>query len=120
MKKVFDDRVEYYNSVGLHRDDGPACEYGDGDGDKQWWINGKLHRTDGPAIEYANGTKYWYINGKRHRPDGPAIKYANGDKHWYINGKLLASMVSGKVTICTEGEIPPLIKQSIAMEALKV
>ena len=23
-----------------------------------------LHREDGPAIEYANGDKYWYFNGK--------------------------------------------------------
>jgi hypothetical protein len=23
-----------------------------------------LHREDGPAIEYPNGDKYWYFNGK--------------------------------------------------------
>ena len=41
MKKVFDDGdVEYRNS------------------------NGKLHRTDGPAVEYADGDKYWFINDK--------------------------------------------------------
>lgn len=26
--------------------------------------NGNLHREDGPAIEYANGQKVWYIRGK--------------------------------------------------------
>jgi len=26
-------------------------------------LNGKLHREDGPAIEFANGDKSWYLNG---------------------------------------------------------
>ena len=26
--------------------------------------NGELHRTDGPAVEYPNGDKYWWFNGK--------------------------------------------------------
>ena len=34
------------------------------EGIKQWWLNGKLHREDGPAIEWANGDKYWLLNGK--------------------------------------------------------
>ena len=94
----------------LHREDGPAVEYADGD--KYWYINGKRHREDGSAIEYPDGTKYWYItgecdrengkaiewadgdkewyiNGERHREDGPAIERADGDKYWYINGKYL-------------------------------
>jgi hypothetical protein len=33
---------------------------------------GKLHRTDGPAIEYVNGEKYWYVNGV-HQPVESAI-----------------------------------------------
>jgi hypothetical protein len=71
----------------LHREDGPAIEWGDGG--KDWYINGKLHREDGPAIEYTNGYKAWYINDKRHREDGPAKEDANGNKEWYINGKHL-------------------------------
>jgi len=46
----------------LHRDDGHAVKYVDGD--KSWWINGKLHREDGPAIECAYGSKAWYLNGE--------------------------------------------------------
>jgi hypothetical protein len=44
------------------------------------WYNDKekLHRLDGPAFEYANGDKAWYVDGKRHRLDGPAIEEANG------------------------------------------
>ena len=70
----------------LHREDGPAAEYANGD--KQWWVNGERHRVDRPAIEYANGTKLWYVNGKLHRVDGPAAEYANGDKEWWVNDEL--------------------------------
>jgi antitoxin component YwqK of YwqJK toxin-antitoxin module len=53
-------------------------------------LNGKLHRADGPAIEWANGDKHWWLNGELHREDGPACEFANGDKHWYLNGKRLS------------------------------
>ena len=76
----------YYNAEDqLHRKDGPAVEYPNGD--KDWYLNGKRHREDGPAGEYVNGDKYWYLNGKRHREDGPAIECANGNKYWSLNGK---------------------------------
>ena len=30
----------------------------------QWKLpNGQLHREDGPAIEYLDGNKYWFLNG---------------------------------------------------------
>jgi len=48
-----------------------------------------LHRVNGPAIEYADGDKTWWLNGKRHREDGPAVEYVKGDKSWYLNGKSL-------------------------------
>ena len=67
----------------LHREDGPAIEYTDGD--KEWWLNGYRHREDGPAIERADGDKAWYLNGKLHREDGPAVEYADGVKDWYLN-----------------------------------
>jgi hypothetical protein len=55
------------------------------------WFNleGKLHREDGPAVEWANGDKCYYINGKLHREDGPALEFANGDKAYYINDEYL-------------------------------
>ena len=82
MKKV------YKNSKGeLHREDGPAVEWSNGD--KYWYLNDHLHRTDGPAVERTNGYKAWYLNGQRHRTDGPAIEYENGDKDWYLNSKRL-------------------------------
>ena len=31
----------------------------------EWRLDGKLHRVDGPAIEWANGNKSWYLNGRR-------------------------------------------------------
>jgi len=53
----------------------------------EYRLYGKLHREDGPAIIWANGDKEWYINDKLHREDGPAIESANGDKKWFLNGK---------------------------------
>lgn len=58
------------------------------DGYKEWLLpNGELHREDGPAIEYSDGDKYWYINGKLHREDGPAIEYSDKNKIWYYHGQ---------------------------------
>ena len=54
-------------------------------GTKRWYINGKLHREDGPAVEWTDGEKQWFINGKFHREDGPAVEYS-GTKQWYKNG----------------------------------
>lgn len=84
----FSDKVEYRNESGqLHRLDGPAIIWNDGD--KEWYINGKLHRTDGPAVEYPNGSKTWHQHGNLHRLDGPAIEWANGNRAWWINGNKL-------------------------------
>jgi len=35
--------------------------------DRTEWRNleGQLHRVDGPAREWADGDKEWYLNGKR-------------------------------------------------------
>jgi len=73
------------NNTRLHREDGPAVEFANGD--KAWYINNKLHREDGPAIEFADGTNFWFINNRFHREDGPALEYKNGDKEWYLNGE---------------------------------
>ena len=61
-------KKEYKNELGqLHRTDGPAVEYNDGD--KFWCINGKLHREDGPAVEWISGLKYWYLNDIQYTED---------------------------------------------------
>jgi hypothetical protein len=70
-----------------HREDGPACEWADGN--KYWYLNGKRHREDGPAIEWVDGEKEWYLNGELHREDGPAMELASGSKYWYLNGRQL-------------------------------
>jgi len=93
MSKTYNrywERWEWKNSRGqLHREDGPAIEYDNGD--KLWFLNGKCHREGGPAIEYDNGDKEWYLNGWLHREDGPAVECVNGDKHWWINGVRIQS-----------------------------
>ncbi len=62
----------------------------DSDGTKRWKNKqGQLHRIDGPAVEWFDGDKYWYLNDKLHREDGPAIERASGAKYWYIEGEEL-------------------------------
>ncbi len=40
---------------------------------------GQLHRENGPAVEYANGDKFWYQNDQCHRTDGSKSWYINGE-----------------------------------------
>jgi len=72
----------------MNKDNQPICETS-GYGTKRWYLNGLLHREDGPAIEWSNGDKSWYFNGKHHRSDGPAIECINGYKAWWYQGKLI-------------------------------
>lgn len=30
---------------------------------KVWYLNGQLHRENGPAVEYTDGDKSWWIDG---------------------------------------------------------
>jgi len=53
------------------------------------WFNedNQLHREDGPAIEYPNGDKHWFMYNRLHRLNGPAIPSRNGNiQFWYLNG----------------------------------
>jgi hypothetical protein len=77
--------IFYHKDGYLHRVDGPAVEYTNGD--KEWYLNGYLNRVDGPAMELNNGTKIWYLNDQRHRVDGPACEWSDSDKIWYLNGE---------------------------------
>jgi len=45
---------------------------------------GSLHRLNGPAIEYLDGDNSWYKEGMLHRADGPAIEHSDGNKEWFI------------------------------------
>jgi hypothetical protein len=107
-KYIEDKRIVYYKNGLVHREDGPAIIFFNGDktwykngkfnringpsielsnGTKCWCQNGRFHKIDGPSIEYKDGSKYWFKNGLHHRIDGPAIEYNNGHKAWYINDK---------------------------------
>jgi len=33
-------------------------------GDRKYYLDDELHREDGPAVEYSNGDKEWRLNGK--------------------------------------------------------
>jgi hypothetical protein len=63
----------------------------DESGTTRWYnANNKLHREDGPAVEWANGDKFWYINDKRHRENGPAVEWSDGSKYWFLNDKQIS------------------------------
>ena len=81
----------YIENKSLHRLDGPAVEYENGE--KQYWAENKLHRLDGPALEHANGYKEYWIEGYLHRLDGPAVESPNGDKFYYVNVNDVTSKV---------------------------
>jgi hypothetical protein len=93
-------------------------------GTKLWHDSkGNYHRLDGPAKIWTNGTRFWYVNGERHRLDGPAVEWHKGKLSWYLNGVWLYELYpSGKRTnfITDDMDIPSSIKQSIAMELLKL
>lgn len=63
----------------------PFC-HTDTRGTTYWHHNGVLHREDGPAVEYENGDKFWYFNGRGHRLDGPAIEFEDGQQSYYVYG----------------------------------
>lgn len=79
-------KTSWYLNGLLHREDGPAIEYGNGS--TEWYINGQLHRINGPAKQSINGDFSWYLFGKKHREDGPAILTTNGEYEWYCHGLL--------------------------------
>lgn len=54
---------------------------------KMWFLGDKLHRRDGPAVEWDDGDKEWWFEGKKHREDGPAIENADGYKAWWVDGE---------------------------------
>lgn len=41
----------------------PTCIWSDGT--KKWFQDDILHRDEGPAVEYSNGDKSFYLNGKK-------------------------------------------------------
>src|SRR5208282_4000465 len=61
----FDGVIRYQNNFGkLHREDGPAIIFPDGD--TSWFYLGVLHRTDGPAIDWKVENRFvWSLHGKR-------------------------------------------------------
>jgi len=48
-----------------------------------------LHREDGPAIEYVNGDRAYYQHNLLHRLDGPAFHHISGYGAWYYQGQRL-------------------------------
>jgi len=49
------------------------------DGPGEWRVFGALHREDGPAVEWSNGDKEWWTNGKL-IVEAPAAAFAVEDE----------------------------------------
>ena len=78
-----------------------------------------------PEINQATGTKSWYnYKNQRHRLGGPAVEFKSGRKAWFINGKFIYRLLSDGRTVKAKGvdfnTIPKVMKQSIAIEVLKL
>jgi hypothetical protein len=56
----------------------------------EWRLGSLLHREDGPAIEWGDGDRSWYYYGKIHRLDGPSIETVTHFRHWHLYGERLA------------------------------
>lgn len=58
------------------------------------WRNekGQLHREDGPAIEWSDGDWEWRLNGKRHRICGPCA-WISGYYYWRVNSLYITDIV---------------------------
>lgn len=58
------------------------------------WTNeeGRLHREDGPAIEYLNGDWSWLFNGKWHRISGPS-EWIGRKYGWWVNDENITDLV---------------------------
>ena len=54
-------------------------------GDKCYYdSDNRLHREDGPAVEWTNGNKWWFKHGDLHREDGPAYERKYGYKEYWL------------------------------------
>ena len=83
-KKYIMNTYSYYEDGLLHRLDGPAIVVKGNRAHIIFYIRGKIHRDNGPAGIYKNGDKLWYKMNNIHRDDGPAIIDGNGRKEWYF------------------------------------
>jgi hypothetical protein len=81
--KTYQGYHTYVNTDGkLHREDGPAIVWDDGD--KFWYYKGMRHRIGGPASETLSILE-WIRMNKRHRLNAPAVKFIqdkNKSKYW--------------------------------------
>jgi len=47
-------KESFFTENGLHIDEHDV---------RTWYLNGELHREDGPAVEFPDGETFWWVNG---------------------------------------------------------
>jgi len=77
--------TEYHKIGILHRINGPAISYTNGN--KEYLQFGKRHRVDGPALQWSDHKEYWEF-GELHRIDGPAIQDIDYTEYWEHGKKI--------------------------------
>ena len=107
-----DGTTGWYKDDKLHREDGPAVVYSNGD--KVWALNGEPHRVNGPAAVYFCGNKLWYLNGRLHRIDGPAIENIDGNNFWYLYGKKISERKFKKHPIVIAHREKQFLEQTVS------
>jgi len=99
-----DGTIRYRLNNQLHRLDGPAVIYKNGN--EAWYQNGLLHREGGPARTIGDSYKEYAVNGNYHRLDGPAIINLNSNTVlWFYEGQ--------RINCNSQEEFEKLIKLKI-------
>lgn len=128
----------WYKDDELHRVDGPAVIYTDGD--IGWFIDGVGIRSsqlyqqlaglsdedmlslilkygsptkENPEYDEYTNAQFWYNDySKLHRTDGPAAIYSSSIKFWYINGvKITSADEYQQLTSLTDDQMSALITE---------
>ena len=91
MRDTDDYPITYYDTVaGLWLEVRYIKDYGTPVSKRYYW-QGKLHRQDGPAMEWADGDYVWFLNDERHREDGPALNFSASSSRdyyrWYLHNE---------------------------------
>jgi len=107
---------EWRTNGRLHREDGPAVDWGNGG--FTWYKNGFKHRDNGPASIHPNGLKIWYKEGIIHRVDGPAIIWPEGKYEWVIMGESFISKQEWFEALEKEDKLNILLNKGDSFECL--
>ena len=84
------DKLDYEIVESYTDDNGNIIEIISDDNHIKYYKNYILHRDNGPAVVYINGDEEWYKEDSLHRENGPAWNWKScNDISWHYEGKLI-------------------------------